>query len=374
MHIARVSHLFYPDIISDYLFEFSIRQISIGHNIDVLTWNKSKRPSEENVADGFTINRLPGYDFSLGGPITDYPCLPSLPDKIEKLKSEIMHAESHLFLTTVQAVRKAKELGIPSVVTVHGVMAKRNIAINLAQYAYLHTLGLWLFKNTDRVICLTEGDAQEIVRFGCPSEKIRVIPNAVDTNRFRPRKESPENLVMWVGRFEPEKGLSYLIEAARIVVKKLKNVGFMLVGYGPLKVKVMELARSSGLLNNAVRFAGPFERDQVANILGEASIFVLPSLKEGLPLSLLEAMACGKPVIGSDISGINSVITNWENGLLIPHGNHEALADAVLTLLSDENLRRRLGQSARQLMMEKYSWNMVIDKVEKVYNEAINEV
>jgi len=373
MRIARISHLFYPDIISDYLVELSMRQVKMGHKVDVLTWNKAKHCSEEIVGDGFTIHRLSGVNFSIDGAITDYPYLPSLPNKIAQLKPEIIHAESHLFLTTVQAVKKAKKLGIPSVVTLHGVMAKRSTVVNLVQYAYLRTLGLWIFKNVDRVICLTRSDAQEIVRFGCPSDKIRVIPNAIDANRFRPRKGCQENLVVWVGRFVPEKGLNYLIEAAKIVVKKFKNVEFILVGYGPLKTNIMKLAYSSGLLNNAVRFAGPFNRDRVADVLGTASVFVLPSLKEGLPLSLLEAMACGVPVVGSDIPGINDVITHGKNGLLVSARNPEALADTVLTLLNDEDFRRRLGRNARRLIMEKYSWDMVINKMEKVYNEAIKE-
>lgn len=370
MHIARVRHLFYPDMPRDYFFELSVRQVKAEHEVDVLTWNKNKHPLEENVSDGFTIYRLAGFNFSMDGVITDYPYLPSLPQKIEKLKPEIIHGESHLFLTTVQAVKAAKKLGVPSVVTVHGVIAKRSVAVNLAQYVYLRTLGLWLFKNADEIICLTKSDAQEIVRFGCPSEKIKVIPNAVDTNRFRPGKERQENLVVWVGRFVPEKGLRYLIKAAKTVVKDFKDVEFTLVGYGPLKANTIKLAFDYGLLNGTVHFTGPFDRNQVADILGKASITVLPSLKEGLPLSLLEAMACGKPVIGSDISGISDVIIHGQNGLLVPPGNPEALANAILTLLNDESLRRRLGHNARQLIVEKYSWNIITNKIEKVYYEA----
>lgn len=375
MHIARISHIFYPDMIGfgDYLFEFSMRQMRMGHKVDVLTWNKNKRCSEESVADGFTIHRLSGINFSIDGAITEYPYLPRLPNTIAQLKPEIIHAESHLFLTTVQAVKQSKKLGVPSVVTVHGVMAKRSAVINLIQYSYLSTLGLWIFKNADRIICLTESDAREIIRYGCPSEKIRIIPNAVDANCFRSGNECQKNSVMWVGRFVPEKGLNYLIEAAKIVSTKFKNVEFMLVGYGPLKANIAKLACDYGLLNNSVRFGGPYDRRQIPSILCKAKIFVLPSLKEGLPLSLLEAMACGKAVVASDISGINDVIMNGKNGLLIPAGNPEALADAVLTVLNDENLRGRLGRNARQLMVERYSWNIVTNKIEKVYNDAIKE-
>lgn len=373
MRIARVRHLFYPDMPRDYFFELSTRQVKAGHEVDVLTWNKRKNPLEENVSDGFTIFRLAGFNFSMDGVITDYPYLPSLPEKIKKLKPEIIHGESHLFLTTVQAVKTAKKLGIPSVVTVHGVMARRSAAVNLVQHIYLRTLGLWLFENTNKIICLTKSDAQEIVGFGCPSEKIKVIPNAVDTNRFRPGKVRQKNLVVWVGRFVPEKGLNCLINAAKIVVKEYKDAEFVLIGYGQLKAKVMKFAYNYDLLKN-VHFTGPFNRDQIADFLGKASIFILPSFKEGLPLSLLEAMASGVAAVGSHIQGISDVVTHGQNGLLVPPENPEALANTVITLLNDENLRRRLGQSARRLMKEKHNWDMITHKIEKVYLEAIRGV
>jgi glycosyltransferase involved in cell wall biosynthesis len=94
-------------------------------------------------------------------------------------------------------------------------------------------------------------------------------------------------------------------------------------------------------------------------------------LREGLPLSVLEAMACGVPVVGSDVPGINDVIVNGENGLLVPARDPKALAKAVLTLLNNAELRVRLGQNARRLIVEKYSWDRVIYNIEKVYSEAI---
>jgi len=373
VHIVRVRHLFYPDMPRDYFYELSARQVKMGHEVDVLTWSKNGEYSEESVSDGFSVHRLSGLNFCINGMVQEYPYLPRLPAKIATLRPDIVHAESHLFLTTVQAVRKARKLGLPSVVTVHGVFADRGVALNFAQCVYLRTFGLEVFRSAGRVICLTRGDVEEVVRFGCPLDKIRLIPNAVDTERFKPCKERDDNLVVWVGRFVPEKGLEYLIEAAKTVTEEVKDVQFLLVGYGPLKAKIMKLAYDRGLFSRSIRFKGPLSRDEVAKVLGKAAIFVFPSLKEGLPLSVLEAMACGKPVIGSDTSGISDVVTHGQNGLLISPRNPKALANAVLTLLNDKNLTRRLGKNARQLVAEKYSWNVITDKIEKVYYEMIEE-
>jgi glycosyltransferase involved in cell wall biosynthesis len=238
-------------------------------------------------------------------------------------------------------------------------------------------LGLTIFKLADRVICLTLNDAKEIIKLGCPPNKVRLIPNAVDTELFKPGGKREDDLVVWVGRFVPEKGLDYLIKAIKIIISDFKftDIRLLLVGYGPWKRRIMRLAYECGLTEKFVGFTKrALSRAEVARVLSKAAIFVLPSLREGLPLSLLEAMACELPVIGSDAPGINDVIINGENGLLVPAKDPEALAKAILTLLTDTNLRRKLGQEARKLAIEKYCWNSVINKIEGVYHEAMEEV
>ena len=115
----RARHLFYPDIQRDYFHELSAQQAAREHEIDVLTWKRNGLCSEI-VDSGFTIHRLPGPNLSLDSMIQEFPYLPGLPAEMESLRPEIVHADSRLFLTTVQAIRKARKLGLPSVVTVHG--------------------------------------------------------------------------------------------------------------------------------------------------------------------------------------------------------------------------------------------------------------
>jgi glycosyltransferase involved in cell wall biosynthesis len=374
VHIVRVRHLFYPDMPRDYFYELSAQQVKNGHEIDVLTWKKDGGFSEERMAEGFVVHRLPGLNFRVKGIVQEYPYLPSLPAEIETLKPEVVHVESHLFLTAFQAIMKAKRLRLPCVVTVHGVFAERGRIANFAQYAYLRSLGLKILQGADRVVCLTQSDAAEIEKYGCSSEKIRLVPNAVDTQLFKPCKEVEDNLVVWVGRFVPEKGVEYLIKATKTVSDKFSSAKFLLIGYGPLKAKIIEMAHAYGLIGKFVTFAGPLSRGEIAQILSKATVFVFPSLKEGLPLSVLEALACGNPVVGSNIPGISDIVTHGQNGLLVSPRNPDALANAILTLLEDENLRRRSSQNARRLIVEKYSWNIVLNKIEEVYREAIKEI
>jgi glycosyltransferase involved in cell wall biosynthesis len=371
VHVARVRHLFYPNIPRDYFYELSAQQANRGYQVDVLTWKKDGGFSEKLMAAGFAVHRLPGVNFGFKGLAQEYPYLPGLPALIEEVKPEVVHVESHLFLTAFQAVKKANKLRLPCVVTVHGVLAERGTIANFAQRAYLHSLGTEVLRGADKVVCLTRSDAAEIQSYGCPSEKIRLVPSAVDSKLFKPSKEREDNLVVWVGRFVPEKGVEYLIKAAKIILKKSSAFRFLFIGYGPLKPKITEMANDDGLLERFVTIMGPMSREKIAAILGKATVFAFPSLREGLPVSVLEAMASGVPVVGSDIAGVNEIILDRQNGVLVPPKKPEALAQAILALLNDENLRRELGKNARQLMVEKYSWGTAIRRLEKVYREAI---
>ena len=365
MHVARISHIFYPDIRSDYLLELSERQTAFGHKVSVLTWNKSKRKNEV-YSDSLKILRLPGVNFSIKGMFEAFPYIPSLPQEISRIKPDIVHAESHLFLTSYQAIMRAKKLGIRSVVTVHGVMAKRNIMVDCAQHVYLNTLGSKIFKNADKVICLTENDAKEIMKLGCTSEKVAIIPNAIDTQRFCPRQVKDANLVTWVGRFVPEKGVRYLIEAARLVVKDFKDVRFSLVGYGGLRNELMNLASKYDLLDN-ISFSSSLCRDEVAELLGRSSVFAFPSVKEGMPMAVLEAMSAENAVVAFNISGTSEIITNNHNGLLVTPCNPNELAAAVLRLIVDKSIARKLGKRARETVKRRYSWEALLESLNKVY-------
>ena len=339
----------------------------MGHKVDVVTWKKNGGPSELGMPEGFVVHRLPGVNLGMEEAIQEYPYLPSLPAKMEKLKPEVVHVESHLFLTAFQAVRKATRLGLASVVTVHGVSVKRGALINLAQSTYLHSLGLKTLREADRVVCLTRSDAVEIEKLGCPSSKISLVPNAVDTELFKPREGREDNLVVWIGRFVPEKGVEYLLEAARIVAKKSPTVKFLLIGYGPLREKIVKMAVDYRLLGKQVAITGPLTRAEIAQVLCKATIFALPSLSEGMPLALLEAMSSGNAVVASDVGGIAEIVRNYDNGMLSSPGNAKELASSILMLLCDDGLRGKLARNAREAVEKEHSWGSVLAQLDSVY-------
>lgn len=372
MRIARIRHLFYPDMPRDYFYELSARQAKAGHEVHLMTWRKNGYRSEEKIKEGFVVHRLSGLNLIPFGVTQDYPFLPGLPAELAFLKPDIIHAESHLFLPTFQAVRTAKKLNLPCVITVHGLYANRSFATNALQLAYIRTIASDLFEKADKVICLTRSDAEEIVGFGCPLRKISIIPNAVDTELFTPSASHVENnLIVWVGRFVKEKGLEFLIEAAAITVKKIKTAKFLLIGYGPLKTKILELIHKYQL-ETYVTVIGPLTREEIANILGKATIFAFPSLREGLPVSVLEALSCGLPIVGFDVPGVRDIVRNNETGILVPPKNAKLFSDALVFLINNNDIRKKFGKESRDIAIRLYSWNKVMQKINSVYEDAIS--
>jgi len=371
MNIVHISPIVYLDrIITS--FDLARTQAKMGHNVTVIGANRGDKSVKEiAINDKLRVYLLPSMNFSYLPNVSNSPYVMGLPNIIEKLKPDILHIQTHLNFTAIKAVFTARKFGIPAITTIHGVIARVNPLVDLGQWAYLYTLGGIIFKSSHKVICLTKHDSFEIMRLGCPANKTIVIPNGVDIELFKPSGDQEDSLVVWHGRFVPAKGLEYLIGAASSIVRRGRSkVKFALVGDGPLETKIATMTKNLKLTKNIV-FVGRLSLRDVALFLGRASIYVLPSLREGMPWSLLEAMASAVPVVGSDIPGINDVVSQGDNGILVPPRNPEALADAILTLMADRDLRRKLGQNARRLMVEKYSWAEITARIEEIYREAI---
>jgi glycosyltransferase involved in cell wall biosynthesis len=276
-----------------------------------------------------------------------------------------------LFLTSLQAGIAAREANLPFVVTVHGVMARRGLLADSLQEAYLRTLGALVFKLATRVVCVSKADVGEITRMGCLREKIRVVPNAVDTRSFTPEKgRRRRGEILWVGRFVPEKGLRYLLSAFRKVLEK-RDATLRLVGDGPEAGRIKQLASDLDM-KDKVLFEGRVGKEEVARFMAEASIFVLPSIKEGLPKVLLQAMASELPVAASRIPGVSGIIAEGQTGLLFVPRDPQDILRAMLSLLDDERLARSIGRKGRELVMRDFSWESTLAKLDTVYDEAIS--
>lgn len=263
---------------------------------------------------------------------------------------------------------------IPAVTTHHNWL-RGDWRIGL--YCLLDSLWIRYF---DRVITVSDKNIEELLRYRIPKAKIRVIDNGIDIDRLSKeiqveaiKKELglPENskVVGTIGRLGDEKGQIYLLRAAQGVVQREKSVRFLVVGDGHLREYLKEEATKLGIADS-VTFTG--YRQDIPELLSVMDLFVLPSIKEALPMALLEALAARKAVIATRVGGVPKVIGNNENGVLIEAKDIRRLEKAIIDLLNNEKKRTRLGNEGRMKVEREFSSSSMCRKYFAVYQELVS--
>lgn len=221
------------------------------------------------------------------------------------------------------------------------------------------------------VIAVSQSVKKQLVaRYGIDPEKIHVIHNGVNIDLFRP-SASRLNIILYVGRQTAHKGLPYLLEAFAKFVQDHKEYRLVIVGErleGGVDVSLVRLAKRLGIADK-VQFAGRIPDTDLQSILGRARCLVLPSLAEGLPLTVFEAMASETPLVATNVGGIPEVVQNGHNGLLVPPGKSGALALSMDRIVSDAKLRDTLVKGGKKTCRE-FSWDKVAQKTLEVYKRV----
>ncbi len=229
----------------------------------------------------------------------------------------------------------------------------------------------------DQFIVVSESLRKTIIRnHGIQPDKVIKIYNGIELDQYQPhpgsrekiRKEflisEEEFLVGTAGRLVYEKGIEFLIRSVQKVLKTFPKTKFLLVGDGPLKMKLENLARELGIMEYCI-FSG--FRDDIPEILSSLDLFVLPSILEGHPIVILEAMAMAKPIVASDINGVREQIENGRTGVLVPRGDPQALAEAINQMLKERIEANKLGMEARKQVEEIFDIRRQVALHEEVY-------
>ncbi len=320
---------------------------------------------------------------------------------------DIIHAHDWLVAFTARAVKHACRL--PLVATIHATEAGRHNGIHDPWQRYISEVEWWLTYEAWRVICCSDYMEAELAgQFQLPPDKIRVIPNGIDprdvaagaglaagvgavaTARVgdrsaagagarttipvglaRDRFAQPgEDIILFVGRLVREKGVDTLLDAFPAIIDRRPATALVIAGTGPNEDSLRRRVREMGL-GGRVHFTGYLDDQSRNHLLRWASAAVVPSYYEPFGLTALEAMAAGVPVVVSDTGGLGETVTHGETGLKVPPANPGELASAVLTLLGDPSLARRLAQRALVAALDRYSWSEVAAKTEAVYDEVV---
>ncbi len=216
----------------------------------------------------------------------------------------------------------------------------------------------------DRIVCVSADNADLAQREGFPARKLDTLLNGVDLERFPCRGPAPGRSTLLVARLSPEKDIATLLRAAAILRDRGRPIALHIVGSGPCLAELIAL-RDELALADTIAFHGP--RVDVREALAAAGLFILPSITEGISLTLLEAMASGLPSVATAVGGNGEVVVDGETGLLVPPSNPGAMADAIDAVLSDPTRAQAMGAAGRRRVEERFDIARTIAAYEALY-------
>lgn len=241
---------------------------------------------------------------------------------------------------------------------------------------FYEKLDKFLLNRFDKVISVSSLIEKEILDNGISKSKVVIIDNGIDIDKFTDvknidylRKEfnlnSDSKIIGTIGRLSAEKGLLYFLEASKRVLGKFPHTKFLIVGDGPLRQELQKESVKLGIEKDVI-FTGI--RNDIPEVLSLMDIFVLPSLKEGLPISLLEAMAAKKSIIATNVGGVPGVIKNGDSGILIEPKDVQGLVDNIIELIKNRKKAIFLAQNAYEKVKKEFSSKKMAEKYIWVYN------
>jgi glycosyltransferase involved in cell wall biosynthesis len=325
----------------------------------------------------------PSYEFILFFYLL-YSCIKNRP--------EVLYLRQNSF--PFFPIALCKILNIHSIVEVNGlVMDELSVSPDSKSFAYRVFSFLALrserfnYKYCDRIVSVTDKLKDELVKlYSVPEEKVIVINNGANTDIFKPldQEKSREKLkldnskkyVCFVGHLAAWQGVEFLIYSAPYILKECPDVRFLVVGDGVMKEKLLKIASETGVTDKFT-FTGRIPYENVPVYINAADVCVAPFIKDrnskiGLSaLKTYEYLACGKPIVASDIPGVKDLIDLSGGGISVPSENPEELARAVIELISDQKMQNIMGEQGRKYVIENHSWDGVAKKILGICHEII---
>jgi glycosyltransferase involved in cell wall biosynthesis len=263
------------------------------------------------------------------------------------------------------------QTNLPCLVTVHTPM-KADVAslrpdnplsiLAKLQAPISFRVEMGLFSSAGSITAVANSVALELSNYGLDPRQVSVLANGVDIQAFSPNgslNRGRRPYCLTVGRLGPRKGLEDLLHCARLLIEPFPDLQFLIAGSGPLAGQLGAAIKKYGLHGRVKLLGHISHRAQLAELYRGATAYIHPAHYEGLPTVLLEAMACGRPVVATAVCGALDVIEEGCNGLLVPPKAPQAMAAAVTRIVRNPGLATQLGSAARRTVEERYSWDVV---------------
>ena len=372
MRILVLAPYFYPEGggLERYVYNIFSRITRTGHEVSVIAATRDGYHKHE-ILDGIEVIRINPHLIASNTPVNFW-----LLNKIQKfVKSrniDIINAHMPVpYFSDIASIYKRMFNNVPLVITYHNDVIKKDFPMSSIANMYNRLILNNTLSTADSIITPSPYCYHESPFLSRYKNKIYWIPPGVDVKRFSRKNFKdirPElglrdttKIILFVGvmgSYHTHKGVDVLIHAFKKVTNIEKNVALVLVGKGDMIPHYKNLAEKLGIRNHVI-FTGFVEEAELPNYYLSADIVTLPSINpsEGFGMTLIEAGAAGKTVIGSNVGGIKYIIKNKKTGLLVPPGDPEALAQAILYLLEHNNIRQKMGATWKNLVRDVYSWS-----------------
>lgn len=281
---------------------------------------------------------------------------------LRRFRPQLIHA--HFATQPTELARNlANTLGIPYSLTAHGYDVYRRPPADFAERC----------RSASAVITVSEANADYMInQLGASASNLSVIPCGVDTHWFKPKmaKHSVIPLLVCVARMRPVKNLPVLLRACGMLRDQGLKFRCVVLGDGEDRPMLEALRESLGL-NTIVRFMGLTSQENVRKWWRKASIGLLTSLSEGMPVSLMEALSCAVPVVAPAVGGIPEMVRQGVNGIVVPVDNATAVSDAITEILSNSGKAHEMSLAARETALNQFSISLQIDRLLSVWNQIL---
>ncbi|MBI2507539.1 glycosyltransferase family 4 protein [Candidatus Woesearchaeota archaeon] len=380
MKIAHINMFYLPTYggVERVMQELAEYQVKQGHEVHVFCCDSDKYSRikiKEEIINGVIVHRYP-YWFRLSLSTFIWP---SLSWRIPKYKFDILHSHvsGHLYILIAGLVSRFK--GSKHIHTTHCPWTDAFRPGVLKPFIFLNDkiLNKISFRLIDKVVSITPWE-NEILQKYTNKEKITVIPNGADTilykkiipNNFKKKYNIKGKIILFLGRLNPTKGPEVLAKAGKEILNDRKDINFIFVG--PDEGKAEEV---KGIIKDEknMQYIGPLNgKEKIAEAYQAADVFVMPSYREGMPLTLIESFASGLPVVASPVNGIPYEMEENVNGFFVNYGDISNLKEKILKVIDNPKLAERFSRNNKEKSKD-YTWEIINKRYLKIYEDAKNK-
>lgn len=325
-------------------------------------------PKGPDTFEGFKVNRFNPKKITVGP--KNYRIYPKM---IKSVKDcDLVHSHHYGYFPAVAGFLSAKLSKRPFVFTPHyhppvyGTFRK----ILFGAYHFVH--GIPLLRSSKRTMPITNYEKSRLLKIGAKEKNMKVIPNSLDTDLFKPKEKTKENLVLFVSSMKKEKGPHHFFNISQKILNKRKDIKFVMIGSGPLKEKIVKKAKKTHPDN--YKFLENLDLEELIKWYSKAKVKVLPSYYEAFGMVLAEPMACKTPVISTKVGGVPEVVKNGKTGYVVDYGEWDEMKEKILKIVDmNKNKYEVMCKKARKHVVKNFDYMKVGKQLLNVYKSVLED-